>query len=213
MSTREPARTPREVLALIRENEVKAVDLRFMDFPGLWQHFTIPAEVLDEDVVRGRPRLRRLQHPRLAGDQRVRHARRARSRTPLFLDPFCQRRHAGDDLQHPGPAHQGGLHPRPAERRPQGRQLHEVAPASPTPPTSARRSSSSSSTTCGSTRRRTRRSTTSTAAKARGTPAATRGRTSATRCRYRAGVLPVPADRRAARPAQRDDADDDRSAA
>ena len=40
--------TPKEVLALIREKEVKAVDLRFMDFPGLWQHFSIPAEILTE---------------------------------------------------------------------------------------------------------------------------------------------------------------------
>ena len=37
-------RTPREVLAYIREREVKAVDLRFMDFPGLWKHFTVPAD-------------------------------------------------------------------------------------------------------------------------------------------------------------------------
>jgi glutamine synthetase len=42
--------TPRELLALIREKEVRAVDLRFMDFPGLWQHFTIPVEALDEHV-------------------------------------------------------------------------------------------------------------------------------------------------------------------
>ena len=42
--------TPKEVLALIREKEVRAVDLRFMDFPGLWQHFTIPADALDEGV-------------------------------------------------------------------------------------------------------------------------------------------------------------------
>jgi len=42
--------TPREILALIREKEIRAVDLRFMDFPGLWQHFTIPAEALDEGV-------------------------------------------------------------------------------------------------------------------------------------------------------------------
>ncbi len=42
--------TPKEVLALIREKEVKAVDLRFMDFPGLWQHFTIPAEALAEST-------------------------------------------------------------------------------------------------------------------------------------------------------------------
>jgi glutamine synthetase len=40
--------TPREVLAFLRERDVKAVDLRFMDFPGLWKHFTIPAEQLDE---------------------------------------------------------------------------------------------------------------------------------------------------------------------
>ncbi len=42
--------TPREVLALCREKGVKAVDMRFMDFPGLWQHFTIPVDKLDEDV-------------------------------------------------------------------------------------------------------------------------------------------------------------------
>ena len=41
---------PKEVLALCREKDVKAVDLRFMDFPGIWQHFTIPANKLDEDV-------------------------------------------------------------------------------------------------------------------------------------------------------------------
>ena len=42
--------TPKEVLALCREKDVKAVDLRFMDFPGLWQHFTIPISKLDEEV-------------------------------------------------------------------------------------------------------------------------------------------------------------------
>lgn len=42
--------TPREVLALCREKDVKAVDFRFMDFPGLWQHFTIPVRRLTEDI-------------------------------------------------------------------------------------------------------------------------------------------------------------------
>src|SRR5258707_6164332 len=42
--------TPREVLALCREKDVKAVALRFLDFPGVWQHFTIPVGRLDEDV-------------------------------------------------------------------------------------------------------------------------------------------------------------------
>src|ERR1700729_4259561 len=47
---RSAAVNPKEVLALIRSKEVKAIDLRFMDFPGIWQHFTIPAEALDENV-------------------------------------------------------------------------------------------------------------------------------------------------------------------
>ncbi len=42
--------TPKEVLALIREMDVKAIDMRFMDFPGLWQHFTIPSNVLTEET-------------------------------------------------------------------------------------------------------------------------------------------------------------------
>ena len=41
---------PREVLAMCREKEVKAVDLRFTDFLGAWQHFTIPVGKLEEDV-------------------------------------------------------------------------------------------------------------------------------------------------------------------
>ncbi len=40
--------TPREVLALCREREIRAIDLRFMDFPGTQKHFTIPAKVLTE---------------------------------------------------------------------------------------------------------------------------------------------------------------------
>ncbi|MDG2208059.1 MAG: type I glutamate--ammonia ligase [Pirellulales bacterium] len=43
-------KTPSEVMALCREKDVKAVDLRFMDFPGLWQHFTIPVNKLQESV-------------------------------------------------------------------------------------------------------------------------------------------------------------------
>src|SRR6059036_1290090 len=42
--------TPKEVLALIRQREVTTVDLRFMDFPGVWQHFAIPAEALTEET-------------------------------------------------------------------------------------------------------------------------------------------------------------------
>jgi glutamine synthetase len=41
---------PREVLAMCREKEVKAVDFRFTDFLGAWQHFTIPVGKLEDDT-------------------------------------------------------------------------------------------------------------------------------------------------------------------
>ncbi len=34
--------TPEQVLAFAKENGVKVVDIRFMDFPGIWQHFSVP---------------------------------------------------------------------------------------------------------------------------------------------------------------------------
>ena len=40
--------SPKEVLTLIREKQVKAVDLRFIDFPGTWQHVTMPACNIEE---------------------------------------------------------------------------------------------------------------------------------------------------------------------
>ena len=41
--------TPKDVLALMEKEKVEIVDLRFMDFPGLWQHFSVPASEIDED--------------------------------------------------------------------------------------------------------------------------------------------------------------------
>ena len=41
--------TPKEVLAKCREDDIKAIDLRFMDFIGQWQHTTIPVSHLTED--------------------------------------------------------------------------------------------------------------------------------------------------------------------
>ena len=42
--------TPAEILALIKENDVKFVDLRFSDTKGKEQHVTVPAHVLNEDL-------------------------------------------------------------------------------------------------------------------------------------------------------------------
>jgi len=40
--------TPKKVLEMAKENGAKVVDLRFMDFPGLWQHFSVPIRELEE---------------------------------------------------------------------------------------------------------------------------------------------------------------------
>ena len=42
--------TPSDVVALAKEKEVKIVDFKFMDLPGMWQHFSIPATELKEDM-------------------------------------------------------------------------------------------------------------------------------------------------------------------
>jgi len=41
--------TPKEVLDLIKKENVVSVDLKFMDFPGMWQHFSVPISQLDID--------------------------------------------------------------------------------------------------------------------------------------------------------------------
>jgi glutamine synthetase len=52
-----PARTTqakdvRAVLDLIRQRNVQVVDVKFCDLPGTWQHFSIPAATLTEEMVK-----------------------------------------------------------------------------------------------------------------------------------------------------------------
>ena len=42
--------TPKEVLELAKKNRVEIVDLKFVDVPGLWQHFSIPAAELTVEL-------------------------------------------------------------------------------------------------------------------------------------------------------------------
>ena len=41
--------TPNEVLNLVKEKSIKFIDFKFQDFPGTWQHFSVPAHCLEED--------------------------------------------------------------------------------------------------------------------------------------------------------------------
>ncbi|MDP6625421.1 MAG: type I glutamate--ammonia ligase [Nitrospinota bacterium] len=42
--------TPKEVLAFAKKNSAVMLDVKFMDFLGLWQHFSVPMSELDESV-------------------------------------------------------------------------------------------------------------------------------------------------------------------
>lgn len=40
--------TPQDVMALAKKHNAQMVDFRFLDFPGIWQHFTVPISEFDE---------------------------------------------------------------------------------------------------------------------------------------------------------------------
>ncbi|MBI4590069.1 MAG: glutamine synthetase beta-grasp domain-containing protein, partial [Candidatus Rokubacteria bacterium] len=42
--------TPKDAIKLAKEKGAKIVDLRFIDVPGLWQHFSIPVGELSEEL-------------------------------------------------------------------------------------------------------------------------------------------------------------------
>src|SRR3989441_13299006 len=42
--------TAKDVLKLAKEKGATITDLRFIDLPGLWQHFSIPVSELSEDI-------------------------------------------------------------------------------------------------------------------------------------------------------------------
>ena len=43
-------KTPQQVIKMAKDNGLKILDYKFMDFPGLWQHFSVPIDSLDEEV-------------------------------------------------------------------------------------------------------------------------------------------------------------------
>lgn len=43
-------KTAQEVLAFAKDKDVKMVDVKFIDLPGIWQHFSIPIQEFDENT-------------------------------------------------------------------------------------------------------------------------------------------------------------------
>ena len=42
---------PKEVLAFAKKTGAVMLDLKFMDLPGLWQHFSVPIDELNEALA------------------------------------------------------------------------------------------------------------------------------------------------------------------
>ena len=42
---------PKDVLEMIKAQDVKIVDFKFMDFPGQWQHFSVPVDQLKDCLL------------------------------------------------------------------------------------------------------------------------------------------------------------------
>ncbi len=47
-----PCTTPSDVMRFIKEKGIAIVDFRFIDFPGLWQHFSVPIGDMSEDIFK-----------------------------------------------------------------------------------------------------------------------------------------------------------------
>jgi glutamine synthetase len=48
--TQEEKMTPKQVVEMAKKNGAIMVDMKFMDFPGLWQHFSVPVDELTEAI-------------------------------------------------------------------------------------------------------------------------------------------------------------------
>ena len=193
-----------EVLRFIKDEDVKFVDVRFCDLPGVMQHFNVPAAVGRRGLLRRRADVRRLVDPRLPGHPRVGHEADPGPDDGLPR-PVPHREDAQHQLLHRRPVHRRALQPRPAQHRRQGRGVPQEHRASPTPRTSAPRPSSTSSTTCASRPSRTPATTTSTPIEgAWNTGRVEEGGNRGYKTALQGRLLPGPAGRPLRRPARPD---------
>ena len=44
------SKSPNDVKKLVKDSKIEIIDLRFVDLPGVWQHFSLPARELSDDM-------------------------------------------------------------------------------------------------------------------------------------------------------------------
>ncbi|HEY5595058.1 MAG TPA: type I glutamate--ammonia ligase, partial [Nitrospiria bacterium] len=79
----------KEVLEFAKKNKVEVVDLKFVDFPGTWQHFTIPVEEMTEALFKEGSGF---DGSSIRGWQAINNSDMLVVPDPntAILDPFCQ---------------------------------------------------------------------------------------------------------------------------
>jgi glutamine synthetase len=82
-------KSPKDVLAMAAKEGVEVVDLRFMDFPGLWQHVSIPVGEMDEGLFENG---RGFDGSSIRGWQAINESDMLLKPVPetAFLDPFFE---------------------------------------------------------------------------------------------------------------------------
>ena len=79
---------PQEVMTLIKDKGIQAVDLRFIDLPGLWQHFTMSTKEFSEDAFEEGVGF---DGSSIRGFQEIQESDMllVPDPTTAFVDPFC----------------------------------------------------------------------------------------------------------------------------
>jgi glutamine synthetase len=132
--------TPDEVLRFARENGAKMVDLKFVDLPGTWQHFSIPLhELKEETFIEGVP----FDGSSIRGFQAINESDMLviPDAGTAFMDPFTATPTLSltCNIAHPGPA---------GYKKPRKRRITCTPAGLPTQVISARRPNFTFSTRC-----------------------------------------------------------------
>ena len=101
---------------MIKDKQVKAVDCRFVDLPGLWQHFTVSVKEFSADAFEEGLGF---DGSSIRGFQEIQESDMLLMPDPAtaFLDPFTEAPTLGTALQRERPGHGRGLHARSAPHR------------------------------------------------------------------------------------------------
>ena len=108
-----------DIMKMIKDNDVKFVDVQFGDLFGTLHHFTIPAVSIDEDALRRRLPLRRFVDPRLEVDRQVGHELKP-DPDSAYIDPFREQATLCmlGDVSSPAPVSSTTAAPARSSRRP-----------------------------------------------------------------------------------------------